>query len=103
LRILNKILRRAIRAIGLAEVGILNRKSAVVIKRRAPKHRAVRHHASARARRLTRVTVRAAASPGRHAQVTGIKKPDELGALALNQGTRSFGHMKLSVAHAFAW
>ena len=37
--------RRAVRAVGLAEAIILQIEGAIVIKRRAPQHRAVIHHA----------------------------------------------------------
>src|SRR5215471_16766325 len=41
---LNQRLRRAAGAVALAEVRVLNRKTAIVVKRRAPKHGAVSHH-----------------------------------------------------------
>src|SRR5713101_1832936 len=45
LRNLNETLRRAGLAVVFTKVRVLDRKAAVVVKRGAPKHRAVRHHA----------------------------------------------------------
>src|SRR5229473_6387121 len=69
LRNLNETLRRAGLAVAFTEVRVLERKAAVVVKRSAPKHRAVRHHALCDAAGLCTVAVRTAAGLPGHAQV----------------------------------
>src|SRR5215210_5082944 len=57
-------------------------KTAVVVKRRTPEHRAVRHHAARHVLRLNIVTSRTRASFRDDAQIAGIDKPDKLPTLA---------------------
>src|ERR1041385_2157360 len=96
---LNQSLRRAVRAIALAEVRVFDREAAVVVERRAPEHRTVRHHAAARARSFARVTFRTAAGFRGDTEIAGIDEAHELGALASEQWPRVFGHAKLPVVH----
>src|SRR5213078_1884130 len=73
-RNLSETLRPAVSAVALTKVRVLNWKAAVVVKRRAPKHRAVRHHAFADRVGLGAVAFRTAAGLGRYPQVAGIEE-----------------------------
>src|SRR5215208_7237681 len=57
-------------------------KTAVVVKRRTPEHRAVRHHAARHVLRLNVVTGRTRASFRDDAQIAGIDKPHKLPTLS---------------------
>ena len=99
LRNLNETLRCARRAVALAERRVFNRKTAVVVQCRAPKHGAVRHHASTDRVGFAGVTFRRAASLRRYPQVAGIKEADELETLARQQRTGAFRNAKLAIMH----
>src|SRR6202041_383970 len=69
-------LRLSFRAIAFAKERVLQRNCTIVIKRRAPQHRAMRHHAGLNASHLQTMTTRSAASLPRHTKVAGIYKFD---------------------------
>ena len=73
--------RRAVRAIGLADDGVLHVDRAVVVSGGVPEHAAVVHHRVTHA--LDDVAVAQPARFFRHAQVAGIDEADELGRLVV--------------------
>ena len=82
--------RSAVHAIRLPELRPLERDRTVVVKRGAPKHRSVTHHAAGNASLLDRVAL-ATTGSSRHAQIAGIYEAHELQALAFEKGVGSFG------------
>ena len=102
LRNLNQPLRRAGLAIAFTEVGVLDRETAVVVKRGAPKHRAMGHHAFRDAVRLSAMTIRTAACFPGDAQITGIDETNELETFFLKQWPRRCRNPKLSLVHPLA-
>ena len=89
-RRLNQPLRGARFVVAFAEARVLQREAPVVVKCRAPKQRAVSHHAARDASLLDGMALPAASSLG-HAEIAGVYEAHELDTLAFEKGVCSCG------------
>ena len=83
---IEKFERLAVHTVSLAEAIIFQRIRAIVVERRAPKHRAVVHHAQPNV--VNGFLVARAAGDVRDAQIAGVDEADELGRLVVQNDVR---------------
>ena len=81
-------LRRPVHAVTFAEPRRLDRVRPIIVKRRPPQHRPMRHHALAILQHFFRVTPRRAATDVRDPQVARVHEPDKFRRLVVEQRIR---------------
>src|SRR6185503_7662326 len=96
---LQQCLRLAVFAVALAEARVFQMETAVVVKRRAPEHRAMRHHAARYVARFDFMTT--AARLRGDAQIARVEEPHKLPTLEVPKLVRITRKLSLNVGFLF--